>query len=263
MRFTFSLDLKAETNIILRDYFEQPYDFIFKRRPLLIPAASILGTFRYHSTRLQSILLRAGHDRLARAFAELNTYAETGLYGKQPSSPAEIATMGTLCISDAKLIDGTPELVFLTDGKELFQRERIAQNARFRAQITLRFPSTETTQDAARQFACLILTLASLRTEGAFTFHEMRSDNLSREDPRYSVAEIKPVFPTVESFSNRAWATDIIMAASLRLAEMRLLLNEKERRTSFALSLNPPPEFGSAAARQTRKCPLNWDDGSV
>jgi hypothetical protein len=29
------------------------------------------------------------------------------------------------------------------------------------------------------------------------------------------------------------------------------------------LSLNPPPEFGSATARQTRKCPLNWDNGSV
>ena len=30
-----------------------------------------------------------------------------------------------------------------------------------------------------------------------------------------------------------------------------------------SLSLNPPPEFGSGTARQTRKCPLNWDNGSI
>ena len=29
------------------------------------------------------------------------------------------------------------------------------------------------------------------------------------------------------------------------------------------LNLNPPFEFGSGPARQTGKCPLNWDNGSI
>jgi len=28
------------------------------------------------------------------------------------------------------------------------------------------------------------------------------------------------------------------------------------------LNLNPPRKLGSSTARQRRKCPLNWDDGS-
>jgi Eco57I restriction-modification methylase len=36
-----------------------------------------------------------------------------------------------------------------------------------------------------------------------------------------------------------------------------------EARYLYELSLNPPPECGSSTARQTGKCPLNWDNGSV
>jgi hypothetical protein len=44
--------------------------------------------------------------------------------------------------------------------------------------------------------------------------------------------------------------------------ESSSLVGDRRIGKTSLLNLNPPHKSGSGAARQRRKCPLNWDDGS-